>query len=48
MDDGVIAGSKQAAVWALNIIKQLDPPLGLIINTSKCELFSKRDLGGFS
>ena len=47
MDDGVIAGAKQAVLQALSIIKQLGPPLGLFINTSKCELFSKRDLGGF-
>ena len=44
MDDGVIAGPKQAVLQALSIIKQLVPPL---INTSKCELFSKRDSGGF-
>ena len=47
MDDGAIAGVKQAVLQALSIIKQLGPPLGLFINTSKCELFSKRDLGGF-
>ncbi|KAL5475099.1 hypothetical protein EMCRGX_G027154 [Ephydatia muelleri] len=47
MDDGVIAGSKQAALQALSIIKQLGPPLGLFINTSKCELFSKGGLTGF-
>lgn len=41
MDDGVIAGPKQAVLQALSIIKQLGPPLGLFINTSKCELFSK-------
>ena len=47
MDDGVIAGPKQAALLALSIIKQLGPPLGLFINTSKCELFSKGGLRGF-
>ncbi|KAL5506409.1 hypothetical protein EMCRGX_G008040 [Ephydatia muelleri] len=47
MDDGVIAGTKQAALQALSIIKQLGPPLGLFINTSKCELFSKGGLRGF-
>ena len=46
MDDGVIAGPKQAALQALSIIKQLGPPLGLFINTSKCELFSKGGLRG--
>ena len=47
MGDGVIAGVKQAVLQALSIIKQLGPPLGLFINTSKCELYSKRDFGGF-
>ena len=47
LDDGVIAGPKQAALQALSIIKQLGPPLGLFINTSKCELFSKEGLRGF-
>eukprot|EP00731_Ephydatia_muelleri_P016289 Em0009g713a len=47
MDDGVIAGPKQAALQALSIIKQLGPPLGLFINTSKCELFTKEGLRGF-
>ena len=47
MDDGVIAGPKQAALQALSIIKQLGPPLGLFIDTSKCELFSKEGLRGF-
>ena len=46
MDDGVIAGPEQAALKALSIIKQLGPPLGLFINTSKCELFSKGGLRG--
>ena len=47
MDDGVSAGPKQAALHALSIIKQLGPPLGLFINTSKCELFTKEGLRGF-
>ena len=41
MDDEVAAGAKQAVLQALSIIKQLSPSLGLFINTSKCELFSK-------
>ena len=44
MDDGVVAGPKQAALQAFSIIKQLGPPLGLFI---KCELFSKGGLRGF-
>ena len=47
MDDGVIAGPKQAALQALSIIKQLGPPLGLFINTFKCELFRKEALEAF-
>ena len=47
MDDGVIAGPKQVALQALSIIKQLNPPLGLFINTFKCELFSKGGHRGF-
>ena len=47
MDDGVNAGSKQAALQALSIIKQLGPPQGLFINSSKCELFRKGGLTGF-
>ena len=46
-DDRVIAGPKQAALQALSIIKQLGPPLGLFINTSKCELFSIGSLRGY-
>ena len=47
MDDEVAAGAKQAVLQALSIIKQLSPPLGLFINTSKCELFSKSYSEGF-
>ena len=47
VDDGVIAVEKQAVLQALSIIKQIGSPLGLFINTSKCELFSKKDFGGF-
>ena len=47
MDYGFIAGAKKAVLQAPSIIKLLGPLLGLFINTSKRELFSKRDFGGF-
>ena len=47
IDDGVIAGSKQAVVQALSIIQDLGPPLGLVINSSKCELYGDCDLQPF-
>ena len=47
MDDGVIAGPKQADLEALSIIKELGPPLGLFINASKGELFSKGTVQAF-
>ena len=43
----VIAGSKQAVVQALSIIQDLGPPLGLVINSSKCELYGDCDLQPF-
>ena len=48
IDDGVIAGPKQAVAHALSIIQGLGPPLGLHINNAKCELYSPCDLGLFS
>ena len=49
LDDGVVAGPKQSVLRALYIIQELGPPLGLVINPSKCELYSQNDLsGGFS
>ena len=47
IDDGVIASSKQAVVQALSIIQDLGPPLGLVINSSKCELYGDCDLQPF-
>ena len=47
IDGGVIAGSKQAVVQALSIIQDLGPPLGLVINSSKCELYGDCDLQPF-
>eukprot|EP00731_Ephydatia_muelleri_P022369 Em0014g960a len=47
IDVGVISGSKQAVVQALSIIQDLGPPLGLVINSSKCELYGDCDLQPF-
>ena len=47
IDDGVIAGPKQAVAHALSIIQELGPPLGLHINIAKCELYSPCDLSLF-
>ena len=48
LDDGVVAGSKQSVLHALAIIQELGPPLGLVINPSKCELYSQNDMSVFS
>ena len=45
IDDGVIAGPKQAVAHALSIIEELGPPLGLKVNTAK--LLSLCDLSLF-
>ena len=47
IDDGVIAGSRQAVVQALSIIQDLGQPLDLVINSSKCELYGDCDLQPF-
>eukprot|EP00731_Ephydatia_muelleri_P017009 Em0010g107a len=47
-DDGVVAGPKQSVLRALYIIQELGPPLGLVINPSKCEVYSQNDLSGLS
>ena len=48
LDDGVVAGPKQSVLHALAIIQELGPPLGLVINPSKCELYSQNDMSVFS
>ena len=40
LDDGVLTGSCSAVVWALSLIEELGPSLGIHINLVKCELFS--------
>ena len=39
-DEGVLAGKRSAVLRALNLIEELGPPIGLVINFSKCEVFS--------
>ena len=40
LDDGVLTGKRSAVLWALSLIEELDPSLGIHINLAKCELFS--------
>ena len=48
IDDGVVAGPSQAVKQVISILLHSQgPPLGLFLNTSKCELFSKSDLSTF-
>ena len=47
LDDGVLAGPRQAVLRALSIIEDLGPPMGIFINLSKCELFSRSDISMF-
>ena len=41
LDDGVLAGERSTVIHALHLIEELGPHLGLHINLSKCELFSR-------
>eukprot|EP00731_Ephydatia_muelleri_P018057 Em0011g97a len=41
LDDGVIAGDRQAVARALDLMMELGPHLGLHTNLHKCELFSR-------
>ena len=43
LDDGVLAGSKSSLLWALTIIENMGPSLGIFINLSKCEVFCGSD-----
>ena len=47
MDDGVVAGTRNAVARVIAIINEQGPPLGLFIKDPKCELFSKGDLNSF-
>ena len=42
LDDGVLAGERSAVLRALQLIEELGPHLGLNLNFSKCEVFSRR------
>ena len=47
LDDGTLAGPKDAVKHAIHLIQQFGPSLGLYINMAKCELFSRGDIEGF-
>ena len=47
LDDGTLAGPKDAVTHAIHIIQQVCPSLGLWINTAKCELLSRGEMEGF-
>ena len=47
MDDGVLAGKKASVLWAVSILEEFGPSLGIFINLSKCDLFSRNDLNSF-
>ena len=47
MDDGVVAGTRDAVARVIAIIKEQGPHLGLFIKDPKCELFSKSNLNSF-
>ena len=42
LDDGALAGSRPAVLWALHLIEEMGPALGLHVNLAKCELFSRK------
>ena len=43
----MLAGPRQAVLRALSIIEDFGPPLGIFINLSKCQLFSRSDISWF-
>ena len=47
MDDGAVAGSEKAVARVITILSELGPQLGLFLNFSKCEVFSKGNLNSF-
>ena len=48
MDDGVLAGPRQSLCQVLNLLQVHDPTLGLHVNLSKCEVFSRHNLDMFT
>ena len=47
MDDGAVAGSEKAVARVITILSELGPQLGLFLNVSKCEVFSKGNMNSF-
>ena len=47
LDDGVVAGPSFAVQKVLALIEEKGPPLGLLVNLSKCEVFSPTDVNLF-
>ena len=47
MDDGAVAGSEKAVARVITILSELGPQLGLFLNVSKCEFFSKGNMNSF-
>ena len=48
LDDGTLAGPKDAVKHAIHLIQQFGPSLGLYINMARCELFSRGAMEGLS
>ena len=48
LDDGVVAGPSLAVQKVLALIEEKGPPLGLLVNPSKCEVFSLTDVSLFT
>ena len=44
LDDGVVAGPSLAVQKVLALIDEKGPPRGLLVNLSKCEVFSPTDV----
>ena len=47
LDDGVLAGSRQSLCRCLSLLQVHGPALGLLVNVSKCEVFSHHNLDVF-
>ena len=47
LDDGVLAGPRQSLCQCLSLLQVHGPALGLLVNVSKCEVFSHHNLDVF-